>query len=495
MRPASADGSWAADAVGLLASEARARAASRPGLRLGDRTRRGAVRSAPRARVRSAACRAARRPRARRRAAASSRRRSAAALALGGAPRCGQAGGLALDVGLGDGAGRPRASRCLRGCSSSAVRLRPLGVALGARGAGLLLERGEPRPCGALAVELVLERRARDRLHAQARPRPRRARRARRPSADSSSARRRSHAARTSSSCAAARSRSARASAAAAFAAPSSAARSAASRRAASSLGGPACRVAARGLERAGRVAPRGLEHREPDGVAGARHLVRAQAHLPLARARAQRGGGGQRRRQRLAAARAALVERVALGDRLLEPALQLGRPQLQHLDRLQRLGRTCALTPARPPRRGGRGARRAPRGRSPGRRAPRAPPGARARPARAAARGRARARGRPARAPLAHSSHSASGSVATSSAGTRYVPRHDVGSREKRASGSDSNRCSAPARAHREHGQVVLARALVDPAAADPHEPALGARRQPLDHLDGEAGQRWDGG
>jgi hypothetical protein len=41
--------------------------------------------------------------------------------------------------------------------------------------------------------------------------------------------------------------------------------------------------VAARGFELSGGVAARRLQHGEPDGVAGARDLVRAQSQLPVA--------------------------------------------------------------------------------------------------------------------------------------------------------------------------------------------------------------------
>ena len=67
--------------------------------------------------------------------------------------------------------------------------------------------------------------------------------------------------------------------------------------------------------------------------------------HLPLARAGAQRGGRRQRRRQRPAAPRPGAPS-GPLGGRLLQPALQLGRPQLQHLDGLQRLGGDAGLAP-----------------------------------------------------------------------------------------------------------------------------------------------------
>jgi hypothetical protein len=143
------------------------------------------------------------------------------------------------------------------------------------------------------------------------------------------------------------------------------------------------------------RVAERALrlQHGEPHRVAGARRLARAQRQPPLARLRAQPRQGVQRARERgLTALRearellrgglgrddrarlgcragtarrrplrrglGAREQRVALGDRLGQPPLQLGRLELQRLDGLQGLGgdpRLLAL--------GGLGAARAPLG------------------------------------------------------------------------------------------------------------------------------------
>ena len=284
-------------------------------------------------------------------------------------------------------------------------------------------------------------------------------------------------------------------------------------------------------LQRAARrhVAERALrlEHREPHRVAGARGLARAQREPPLARLRAQPGQRLQRARQRgLAAlgepgelfrrrpgsgapraprrrrrrARAAhggrrrgldaRRQRVALRDHVGEPPLQLGRLQLQRLDGLQRLGgdpRLLAL--------GRLGAARAPLGEH------------RAVDDLAAGLLRGRLGGRPAaarraraRAPAARSGAAGPLDPQRLGLGGHERARHEVGaapgrgSRAKRASGSDSKRCSAPRRAA-QLGQPGLGGRERAPAPAHAHEAAVGPRREPLDGLDLEALQVRDRG
>ena len=255
--------------------------------------------------------------------------------------------------------------------------------------------------------------------------------------------------------------------------------------------------VAARSRAQRRRAGLARLEHPQPHGVAGPRHLRRPHPELQIARPAPGRRRGRQRVGQRSALVlvagrpplqlRRARRQRVALGDQGLHPRLELRAAQLQRVQRPQRLRRHPRLrllgrlgAPGAALRHHGAVDDLAARLRPAPRRRPPAPPAPRARRAPPAT-------GSAERSPPSHSSHTPDRAIAS---GSRYAPRHTlpVPATPARRVGQRLVARHPAADRRAQHRQALGPRRPGRPPPAHAHEPGVSAGRQPLDRLEREA-------